>query len=98
MKLDPSREEREARHYILGYLLDNPDAGDTFDGIAEWWLLSQRIKFETRTVFEAVARLVADGLIVEQRGPDSRIVYKVNRTGADSQNVLSRIRASWLTE
>ncbi len=74
------KEQREVCYYILAYLSDNPDAGDTFDGIVEWWLLDQRIKFETRNVSEAVSRLVSEGLIVEQEQADSRVVYRVNRT------------------
>jgi hypothetical protein len=49
MKSDPIKEQREVSHYILDYLSDNPDAGDTFEGIVEWWLLTQSIKFEMRT-------------------------------------------------
>lgn len=79
MQLD-QKEQRDISYYILAYLSDNPDAGDTFDGIVEWWLLDQRIKFETRNVSEAVARLVSEGLIVEHEASDSRIIYKVNRT------------------
>lgn len=94
MRLDPSKEKREACQYILAYLLDNPDACDTFDGIMEWWLLQQRVRFETRTVSEAVAKLVADGLIVEQKGADSRTIYKANQTGENIQAVLNEIRSS----
>ena len=79
MQLD-QKEQRDICYYILAYLSDNPDAGDTFDGIVEWWLLDQRIKFETRNVSEAVARLVSEGLIVEQEESDARVIYKVNRT------------------
>lgn len=78
MQLD-QKEQRDIGYYILAYLSDNPDAGDTFDGIVEWWLLDQRIKFETRNVSEAVARLVSEGLIVEHEESDSRVIYKVNR-------------------
>lgn len=94
MRLDQNKEKREACQYILAYLLDNPDAGDTFDGIVEWWLLHQRIRFETRTVSEAVAKLVADGLIVEQKGPGSRTIYRANQNGASIQNTLNQLRAS----
>ena len=79
MQLD-QKEQRDICNYILAYLSDNPDAGDTFEGIVEWWLLNQRIKFETRNVSEAVARLVSEGLIVEHEASDSRIIYKVKRT------------------
>ena len=97
MRSDPTRKEREACYHILAYLADNPDAGDTFEGIVEWWLLHQRIKFETRTVSEAVAKLVAEGLIVEEKGLDSRVVYRVQGSAHDVQNIqarLSQIRSS----
>ncbi|MEN3329682.1 MAG: hypothetical protein V7638_4489 [Acidobacteriota bacterium] len=73
------KEQRELCEYILAYLADNPDAGDTLDGIVEWWLLRQRVKFETRKVSEAVARLVSDGLIEEHAEADSHVIYRVNR-------------------
>jgi len=91
MRQNPIEEKREASQYILAYLLDNPDAGDTFDGIVEWWLLSQRIKFETRIVSEAVNKLVADNLIVEHQGSDSRVIYKINRTRENIQNIRTML-------
>lgn len=97
MKGDPKREEREACYHILAYLVDNPDAGDTFEGIVQWWLLHQRIKFETRTVSAAVSQLVAEGLIVEEQGSDSRVIYRIHRDARDVHDIqakLNRIRAS----
>lgn len=79
MLLD-QKEQRDVCYFILSYLTEHPDAGDTFDGIMEWWLLEQRIRFEMRNVFDAVARLLAEGLILEHVGPDSRVTYRVNRT------------------
>jgi hypothetical protein len=96
-KREESGEKRQVCHYILAYLLENPDAGDTLDGIVEWWLLNQRIRFETLTVSQAVTKLVADGLIVEHKGPDSRIVYRANRTGETIQATLNEMR-SWSNE
>ena len=87
------KEQREVSYFILSYLTRHPDAGDTFDGIVEWWLLEQRIKFETRNVSEAVARLVAEDLILEHIGADSRVTYRVNRTREQAiRNMLSRAR------
>lgn len=77
MRSDSARERREACYHILAYLADNPNAGDTFEGILEWWLLHQRIKFESRIVSEAVAKLVDEGLIEEGKGCDSRVVYRI---------------------
>jgi len=66
-------------HEILAYLAEHPDAHDTLEGIAEWWLLEQEIKRRTAQVKEALAELVAQGLVLERRGRDSRIHYQVNR-------------------
>jgi hypothetical protein len=91
MMQSDQKEQREVSYFILSYLTRHPDAGDTFDGIVEWWLLEQRIKFETRNVSEAVARLVAEELILEHLGADSRVTYRVNRTREQAiRNMLSR--------
>jgi len=92
MKADPL-EQREVRYHILAYLCDNPDAGDTFDGIVEWWLLHQRIKFETRNISEVVRKLVAEGLILEDEGPDSRVTYRINEVREeDIHSMVSETR------
>ena len=91
MKFDREAQQREAHNYILSYLCNNPDAGDTFDGIVEWWLLQQQIKFETQNISEAVRRLVAEGLIEAHREPDSRILYRLNRNRTkDIRTMLSK--------
>jgi DNA-binding MarR family transcriptional regulator len=77
MKPD-EKEQGEICNYILAYLYDNPDAGDTFEGIVEWWVLRQRLKFETRNVSEAVKKLVSEGLIEEHEEAHSNI-FRVNR-------------------
>ncbi|MEW6585696.1 MAG: hypothetical protein AB1442_08810 [Nitrospirota bacterium] len=65
---------------ILAYMIDNPSAQDTLDGIAEWWLLEQEIKFQREKVREALAGLVSKRLILEQEGGNSRLHYRINRT------------------
>ena len=95
MKLNQKEQQREICRYILAYLSDNPEAGDTFDGIAEWWLLSQQIKFETRNVSEAVARLVSEGLIEEHQEADTRKTYRINKTRArEIRNMLRQAQRS----
>lgn|SRR5690349_4997188 len=95
MQFDQKENAREVSYYILAYLSENPEAGDTFEGIVEWWLLRQRIKFETRNVSEAVTKLVSEGLIVEHEGSDSRIFYRVNTTKKqDVKSLLMREKES----
>jgi DNA-binding MarR family transcriptional regulator len=83
---------REVSIYILDYLSDNPDAGDTFEGICQWWLLNRCIKFEIPTVSEAVARLVAEGLVEEQKRLDSRSVFRIKHTEENRQRIQTRLK------
>ena len=64
---------------ILTYLFEHPEARDTLEGIVEWWLLERKINFETARVKEALSEIVAQGLILEQKGPDSQIHYRINQ-------------------
>jgi len=63
---------------ILGYLLVHPKAQDTVEGIVTWWLMTQRITQQTAKVKAALAELVAGGLVLERRGPDGRLRYRIN--------------------
>ena len=93
MRRNEHKDERQARRYILSYLLEHPDAGDTLEGIVEWWLLHQKIRFETRNVSQAIAELVAEGLITTQQSSDSRIIYRANRSSDDIQAMLGKMRS-----
>src|SRR5260370_39784763 len=64
---------------ILGYLLDNPEAEDTIDGIVEWWVMRQRIRYETERVKEAISKLVREGLILERGAAGSAVRYRINK-------------------
>lgn len=63
---------------ILEYLHKNPNAQDTLSGITEWWLPKEEIRTQTATVKNALTLLLADGLILEVRGKDSQIHYRIN--------------------
>jgi DNA-binding MarR family transcriptional regulator len=63
---------------VLEYLADHMEAEDTLQGIVEWWLLEQRIKYETAHVKRALQELIAKGLIVEVTGPGRDTSYRIN--------------------
>lgn len=63
---------------ILDYLWKNPHAQDTLSGIAHWWLPQQQIKTNSTTLNEALTELVAKGLILQSKGKDAQIHYRVN--------------------
>jgi len=72
-------ETSRIAHEILSYMADNPDSEDTLEGIVEWWMLEREIKRHTGLVRRALAGLVAEGLVVERQGGDSRLRYQVNK-------------------
>ena len=64
---------------ILNYLWNHPNAQDTHAGIADWWLSEQQIRTRHAQVKEALAELVAHGLVVERKGGDSQVRYRINK-------------------
>lgn len=75
---------------ILAYLVENPGAQDTVEGIVEWWLLEQQIKRQTAKVKEALAELVSKGLILQHKGKDLRTHYRINRRKSKEIQALLR--------
>ena len=63
---------------ILNYLVENPNAQDTLEGIVEWWLLDRLTVSNVNKVKEALAHLVAAHLVLESKGKESRTYYKIN--------------------
>lgn len=64
---------------ILAYLSTHEGGQDTITGIAEWWLLEQRIQHVIIQVNQAVAELVASGLVLQRTGLDRQTHYRLNR-------------------
>ena len=50
---------------ILAYLVENPEARDTVEGIAQWWLLEQEIRFYLHEIETALDKLVSGGLLLK---------------------------------
>jgi hypothetical protein len=75
----------------LAYLAEHPDAQDTLEGIVEWWLMEQQIKRGIAQVKDALAELVTQGLVLERKGRDGRIHYRVDRRkAAEIRGLLSK--------
>ena len=72
-------DESKIGNEILAYLVDHPKVQDTLEGIVNWWLLERQIIFQTAKVKEALSELVAKGLILEKKGSNSQIHYRINR-------------------
>ena len=64
---------------VLAYLFTHPDAQDTVEGIVTWWLMTLRITQQTVKVKVVLAELVTCRLVLERKGPDGRMFYRVNK-------------------
>jgi Fe2+ or Zn2+ uptake regulation protein len=73
--MQPSNIERT----IMSYMLDHPEARDTLEGIAEWWIPSQEIKIQIQNVKHALSNLVEAGFILEKTMSDGRVHYRINQ-------------------
>lgn len=59
---------------LLRYLATHPDASDTLDGIARWWLPST-IHAEADLVRVALDRLMAQGIMRQRINADRHVLY-----------------------
>ena len=67
----------EISRKILDYLSKNPDAGDTLEGIANWWLESERVVQAVDEVAEILEVLFDKGLLIKTKYEIGSVVYKL---------------------
>lgn len=60
---------------IEAYLLAHPEAADTIEGIAKWWLARRRYQETRQEVQKALEFLVGKGAVVRNRLSDGRFIY-----------------------
>jgi len=65
---------------IVGYLGKHPDAQDTLEGIAAWWLAFERIDVSTTAVANVLEDLVRQGIVTVRESGSGTILYNLNRS------------------
>jgi hypothetical protein len=65
--------------WLRCYLLEHPNAADTLEGVAAWWLSGNPSGPWLATVQAAVDRLVAAGEAVKRILPDGTTIYERNK-------------------
>lgn len=78
-----SEKGYEVARAILDYLYEHPDAKDTLEGIAQWWLTSEGVERELEEVESGVSILLDQGLVVEVRRGGLMPYYRLNRARAE---------------
>jgi hypothetical protein len=71
---------------ILSYLIKNPEAKDTIQGIAKWWLLNEKIDQTLNNILNAMNFLTIQNLVHENNFRNDCISYQIN------EDELDRIR------
>ncbi len=74
-------DEPEIERAVLAYLAERPDAMDTFDGIALWWVRMRHLRFELEALQAVLDRLIDQGVLerVELRA-DGPMLYRLKST------------------
>src|ERR1043166_7858040 len=62
---------------LLAYLVRNPDAEDSMEGIRRWWL-SAGDQYSNLQLQSALDELVARKLMVARQCPEGHIYYRAN--------------------
>ena len=68
---------------ILRYLQGHPDAKDTLEGIAQWWLLKEWTERKYSQIEDSLSDLVSRGLVIERRREGMPPYYWLNRAKQD---------------
>ena len=76
MTASPSSDPSLLCQGILQYLHDHPEAADSLEGIASWWLPTPDFAVTTEAVQKALALLVAEHHIARIDLADGRILYQ----------------------
>jgi hypothetical protein len=74
-----ARGGEQAIREILQYLIKNPDAKDTLEGIYKWWLPKGHSKQGRDEVQNAVDLLTSKGWLTKRGTIPSKEIYGINR-------------------
>jgi hypothetical protein len=78
----PDPKVQAAAEEIQAYLLTEPGASETLQGIVEWWIFRQRFEEAWATVEEALQHLMAAGLVRRTRLADGSFLFARAEKGA----------------
>jgi hypothetical protein len=75
---DRTARAREIARAVLRHLETHPEAKDTLEGIARWWLERERSERLVDEVERAVTLLLSTDLVLETRRPGMPPYYQIN--------------------
>jgi len=85
-------EEIEIARAILRYLQGHPEAKDTLEGIAQWWLLREWNERRVAEVERAVSFLVSEELVLQTSRTGLPPYYQLNdEKGREISDILKAL-------
>jgi len=76
------RKEAELGKAILEYLGEHPDAQDTAEGIASFWVMRQKVKEEVKDVSRVLRQLTKSGQLEKVKRGD-HVLYRLRKERSD---------------
>ena len=61
---------------ILSYLKAHPNAGDTLEGVVNWWLDYEHVTYVIKEIHQTLDKLVAEGQVKVVKGLSEEAFYK----------------------
>jgi len=68
--------DEEMAQAILAYLAEHPQAMDSVEGIAQWWIMRQQIRVNVKTLARVLRGLAERGLL-EELGDEGQRRYRL---------------------
>ena len=65
---------------IRDYLTAHPNAVDSLEGIAKWWLARQHYVEQMSKVQKALNYLVNQEVLMKRHTPDGKVLYRVQKS------------------
>ncbi len=80
-------EIRAVADEIARHLREHGSVADTLDGIAQWWLMQQRVREENKKVERAMDYLCDQGLVEKRVLQSGEVLYSARaKTPSDTDN------------
>ena len=73
---DESRREEQLAEAIMDYMNEHPQAMDTLEGIAEWWIMRQRVRVDVEALARVLNHLTDQG-VLERLGSGDTARYRL---------------------
>lgn len=85
---DNTQHEQALAHCVLDYLAEHPQAMDTLEGIAEWWVMREQVRVDVRLLERVLRRLTKQGLLEEiHSGAQVRFSLKKSADGTGREEL-----------